>query len=1157
MNEHHQSLENWLLGRSYSLLDFSIDGSFLTIGKEQAIFYIVPEKEKTILRENFVLAIDDSDIDVITGSHITDIYGLVYEFGGCWYWHEDGTTDFELKPFENLFTTIDSKLNEYPFLGIHGKYEICNGSRSYQEWCDRAKFLGYNALGICEKQTLAGVLSFQIDCLKNDIKPIIGEEVLLDNNAWIKLYVIDDIGWKNLLMINKLMNVDRIDLGHRRHITVNELLQNSKGLFCILNKDFPFTDSILIDSLKSCFDDRIYYQFDPSAYESQSYDEKLLKNIEHYYREYAQHIPACFCDDAFYIHSTDFEIKPVLNKIGKLPTQPFSKMQYMKSPKEVGDNIKLIMKDEQEAQDTIDFIFDNAVFIVKQCKFLIDVNSISLPKFEMDGAFSQRFRSNKDLFDFLIKQGFKEKFSHLSDEQQTIRKDRLKKEIEVLEKSNIIDYFLILWDIVRWCEEKNILIGIGRGSAAGALVSYLLGIVKIDPIEYGLLFERFLNEARLQSELPDIDTDFPGISRDDVKDYIRDKYGYEYVCSIGTYVNMKLKLAFTDISREYGVNFFTIKQVTKYIRKDFIDGNFSDFVQCACNEYSLREFMRTKPDIANLVSLCVGQPKTSSVHAAAMIVVPKEKNGEPMNIFNWLPVKLINNKLVSEWEGKQIEKAGFLKEDILGLKQLDKFTRIIQLINDHYNKQINIYSLPLDDEKVYEFFGKGYNEDVFQFSGDGMKGFCKVLKPDRIEDIIAANALYRPGPMDSNAHLEYAELKNGRMIPKYDFLLEDITKETYGLYVYQEQIMLAFQKITDADLNSADKFRKIITKTKKGIINEDVEKYKNMFIDSYINKGLDIDNATIIWDKLVAFAKYGFNKSHAASYGIMAYISQWFKVNYPLEFWTASLEFADDDKIPPLIEEISTIDAVSISHPDVNKSTDKFEYDNNENFIYWSLISISNLGPAAYNKIIKERDENGPFESLDNFYSRVKVNKTILLHLVISGAFDKIENVDEPHKRLYLLKTCQSYYKYDLDETWKDEAALFKNYFWQIKQKELIGFGFINFQKLCDSKDIEYKPSSYILDDGNVEKDIDFIGLCVGIRPLKTKNNDSFVEIICDCNANTISLVLWPSTYRSFEDEIKGSVNKIILARSVKIKFNDYKNSNSLYSTNSTKIEIL
>lgn len=790
-------------------------------------FYFI-DREK-VFDEKFQLEVEE-DID-------TDYY--LYKFGSKYYYTKFGT---EKNPELNILRYLGSCKQEiddnFPYLGIHGGYELLNGSRSYEDWCKKAKFYGYDTLGICEHNTLAGILPFQFACKKKDIKPILGEEVTVKRNNVrfdIKLYVINETGWQNLLTIHKAIKIE-----NEEFVDEDYLLENSEGLILVLNPDTLLTPNIVQEYKKAKFHS-IYYQIDTVEWIDQERDLSYLRSIKSYLEYYKDIIPPILINDSYYLDKEDAYIKSILNTVAGRNIQYKSQDQYFKN---LDDNYLAFYKMFEDINRWNDLFFeciDNLNKIKEDVQFTVITNKIFLPKFQSD-------KDNEELFWELIEEGLKNKLPNAD----KIHIDRITKEAEVITKGGFIDYFLILWDIIRWCKENGILTGVGRGSAAGSLISYLLDITKIDPLDYNLLFERFLNEGRMVGALPDVDIDIQSNRKDEVKEYIKSKYGNDYFCSVGTYTTFQVRAAIQDLGRVSGIDATTRNFITTRIDvREGQENEWKDIFNTAIEKKTIKDFVIKNSGLIEDIQLCLGQPKNTSVHASANVIVPKDKD-----IFHWMPIRKEENLLVSEWEGEFIEKAGFLKEDLLGLSQLDKFSFILDLIKKHYNQDIDIYNVPLDDKRVFDLFCDGYTADSFHFGSAGLTGYSKLVKPKNIEDLITMIALFRPGVMETGAHLHYISFREGRKDPEYDHLCEEITKKTFGLYVFQEQVMQACQILGGFSLIEADDIRKGMGKKIQSLL----DSYKPKFIAGAVKNGCLEEDAIGIWKKLETFGGYGFNK---------------------------------------------------------------------------------------------------------------------------------------------------------------------------------------------------------------------------------------------------------------------------------------------------------
>ena len=556
------------------------------------------------------------------------------------------------------------------------------------------------------------------------------------------------------------------------------------------------------------------------------------------------------------------------------------------------------------------------------------------------------------------------------------------------------------------------------------------------------------------TDLPDVDVDWEPYGRDLVKEYIKNKYGKDYSCSVGTYTRMKLKTCIKDFAKVKGLSFDYTNKITKDI-DDQIEYTWGDLIEYATKSKALFKFVQDYPEIVHMTKYSLLSCKAASVHPSAVIIVPKisHETNKSMTIYDWMPIKAIDGVLVSEWEGKYTESSLFLKEDVLGLSQLTKFHNILNLIKKNHNKEIDVNKIEFDDDEVFRFFRKGWCEDVFQFGTMSLMNYCKQVKPTEFSDLVAMTALFRPGPIASNAHLDFAYIKNGKRKPKFDYGVENITSETYSLLVYQEQMMSIMHQLGGLSLIEAENARKYIKKKKMKELNA----LGGEFIKGAIANGCPEKEAEIIWDKMNAFSAYSFNKSHAVAYTLMSYWSQWFKVNYPLEFWTTSLQYADEGEIPYRLSEMKKIGVeIEIRQPDVNYSETNFTCDNKNNRIFYSLNKIKGVGDVAVQNIVATRNEGGQFFSLDDFISRVpsKVNKSVIKWLIIAGAFDLLENIQQPRDRRKVLESYLCGIKGDkeLPEQYNTEEAKISNSFWILEQKRLTGYGEVDYQSILPNK---------------------------------------------------------------------------------------------------------
>ena len=665
--------------------------------------------------------------------------------------------------------------------------------------------------------------------------------------------------------------------------------------------------------------------------------------------------------------------------------------------------------------------------------------------------------------------------------------------------------------------------------------------------------------------MPDIDCDFPTEYRDKVKNYIKEKYGYSYTCSVGTYTRMKLKTCIKDFGKVKGLSFDLTNKLTKDI-DDQIEYTWGDLIEYASKSKLLFKFVQENPELVHLTKYALLQPKAESVHPSAVIIVPKytvDGTNRDIDLFGWMPVKKIDGVLVSEWEGKYVDASGFLKEDILGLSQLDKLQSMIDMIKKDCGKTINLNKIEFDDEKTFKYFKRGWNEDVFQFGTAGLMNYCRQVKPNTLSDLVAMTALFRPGPMDVGAHQDFADMKAGKRKAKYDFGMEEITKNTQGLYAYQEQVMQAVV-VGGLSLVESDTLRTAIKKKKMSVLQSFENKFKTGYVKLLTENGIKNpeEYANGVWEKLMAFSGYGFNLSHAVAYSILSYWSQWFKVNYPLEFWTTALQFSKEGEVPYRLAELKKTGAeIEIRPPDVNFSDINFTCDAKNQRIFFSLTKIKGVGEVAVKNIMDTRHEGGQFYSLEEFLSRVpsKVNKTVVKCLIIAGAFDLIEEVRNPRDRKDLLKK----YLDSKNDTLPEEYTVpdsNSNAFWILEQKRLTGFGEVDYENMIRDAIPNKRLAKLYVNDNEFLTTKEKTEVAVAGKLIYYKEKEIKNGVMCtiqiDCNNTIIPILLWPDAYEKLDENI-ANLKGCIIALSGVVEKDKFKNEKKLYSNQKTKLYVI
>lgn len=1154
------------------LLDFEISPNTLSIdGRE----YEILDDEQRIF---------DEDFDFIPMTN-NEVDGFVYQFVGRWYIYDFDEEEFELKELKYIGNP-KVKMPNNTFIGIHSGNEILNGVGLYSDWIKKAKFLGIKNLGICEFKSLAGVIDFQKECQSNDIKPIFGMSIPVkskNTDYELKAYCKDFSGWQNLLKYNEILNVSE-----KPYVEESFVNQNRDGLILILDpKTLKYED-------RPKFIDR--YLLDTVVFEDEELDASYIDNLEKYIR--GKGIPIASYD-AYYPDQPEWEVREKLWGIAK-SFDYRTKNQYFKSVDQYAKEfIPMFEKDDKSWIKIFKEAIANLDKIAEDCKFLYDTSSRHLPKYKMTEEESEKFDSNDKLFIHLIKEGFKKREIKNKDKYLA----RLKEEIKVLQDGDVIDYFLILHDIIKFAKSKDILIGIGRGSAGGSLVSYLLDIIQLDPLEFDLLFSRFLNPGRMGSfeecdayevlvnnsctdedeiitfnekslvrvgieaspadkpifiedlfekqfmtypingyvksirkikgtrleggTLPDIDTDFESSRRSEVKEYMEKRFGESQVVSVGTFTTMKLKGALKDFDRQLDNNIPLANMMTSII--DDKDNSMLDLYMRAAKEPKLKEYIKKNTDIFYYMPSILDQPKTKSIHPCAVVIVP-----DVLTSNEWVPVRMQKGLAVSEWGGGEMEKAGFLKEDILGIKQLDKFADILRLIKKNGKDVPNIYNLPYDKE-AYRYFSNGWNADVFQMGTDSLSAYTKYLKPRDINDLTAIVSLHRPGPMENHYHEIYVKCKNEGRKPEYLWGTEEITKDTFGLIVYQEQVMAVCQKLGGLSEQEADDVRRAMGKKSQKILAE----WKTRMQEGFLKNGSTQENFEKTWDVMMEFAKYSFNKSHATAYAMTGYICQWLKVNYPLEYWTVALDYSDEVKGLKFLSEIFESKGIDVATPDINASNISMTSDMESKTIFWGIESIKGIGEATAEQIIQLRDKHGPYKSFADFYFRnkfkgSKVKKQTFEALITSGAFDIMYGFKgNEQKRNLLLNRFRKFDRVRISNPQRDiylNGQVDNKWWWLLQQKKLTGLVFVDYDNVAKSFDIETQFANDFDLNTRQTRGINraFGGYLLEVKVRNSKRG-KFAVLQIENNYRIFKVILWNDEYNRYKDILTGAEKSFII----------------------------
>ena len=684
------------------------------------------------------------------------------------------------------------------------------------------------------------------------------------------------------------------------------------------------------------------------------------------------------------------------------------------------------------------------------------------------------------------------------------------------------------------------------------------------------------------ASLPDIDVDYASDRRQEMKDYLEQRYnvgGRQRVFSAGTFTTLKLKAALKDVARVHRVPHGTVNYITAMLD----DGaDWTGLFKIAVTNRKVYDFIQTYPEVIEDVRVLLGQPKAASVHASAIIVTPEKRDGKEADCFDFLPIRKMDGALVSEFDGYSVDEIGLLKEDVLATKELAKLSATINLVNEHYNQQLTIEKITsemLDDEKTYRILSEGNTQNVFQFSSSGITRFIQDVQPNCIEDLIAINALFRPATLDIGATDDYVRYRRGDVAPVYNFGCYEATKNTYGIMVYQEQFMSVAHTLGGFDLGKTDYLRKAIGKKKADLM----ASLKNDFIAGAIKNGCPPYEAEEIWGKIETAGKYSFNRSHAAAYALTAFCGAWLKANYPTAFYTVALQWADDKEMPALMSEMERCSVAKIVPPDINHSTVEFFTDYKTNEIYWSLSRIKFVGIRTAEYIVKER-LRGDFKGVEDFIerifyrklngfrarhwdtvestdnNRVPVNTRHLKNMILAGCFDRVENVQAVTERYSILKRAAAALRLELTDSDAPAELRDKHYYWSQQQIAVSGIGMIDYRRIFDNSPdrasvkgkASYIPLADVLRRENEKRRA---AICATVseysehsyKDQETGMSKRFAKLLLTQNGQTVECVLWDEFYKSHKSELTQISGKIIILTAM-IRYSHYSGCNTLQS---------
>ena len=1027
--------------------------------------------------------------------------------------------------------------SKFVHLHVHTEYSLLDGAARIKDLVKAAKEQNMKALAITDHGVMFGVLDFYKEAKKHGIKPILGCEVYVaprsmqdkevkidDSHYHLVLLAENNEGYQNLLHLVSLGFTE--GFYYKPRVDKETLRKYSKGLIAL---SACYAGEVAQAIVKSDLEEakRVASEYNNIFGQGNFYLE--LQN--HFLQDQAEinngviaianelGIPLVATNDLHYVKRDHAKVQDVLlciqtgktvdeeNRM-KFETEEF----YLKTY----DEMRLLFGEVPEA-------LENTVRISERCQVDFDFSQLHMPNYPIPES-----HTIDSYLQELCLEGAKPRYGQTLDETVV---NRLNYELEVIKKMGYSGYFLIVWDFVNFARQNNILVGPGRGSAAGSIVAFVLGITNIDPLKYDLLFERFLNPERVS--MPDIDIDFCFERRGEVIDYVVNRYGSERVAQIITFGTMAARAAIRDVGRALNLPYGEVDKVAKLIPGELgitIDKALemsSDLKHLYENSDQIKELI----DMANALE---GMPRHASTHAAGVVIAKEE-------LTKYAPLYKTSEGVISTQFAKEtVEEIGLLKMDVLGLRTLTVMRDALVNIKRYYNESVDIDHIPLDDLKTFELLSRGEGVGVFQLESSGMRGILKDLKPERLEDIIALVALYRPGPLGSGMVEDFVKNKHGQGTTTYLHPdLEPILKDTYGVILYQEQVMRIASDLAGFTLGEADLLRRAMGKKKPQIIAD----LRNKFVQGAINKNIDQVIAGQIFDLMEFFAGYGFNKSHSAAYALVSYQTAFLKANYPLAFMAALLTnvMGNSDKVVGYIEECKKM-GIQVLRPDVNESFETFTIVGEK--LRFGLAAVKNVGHNAIENIISIREQEGKFESLEDFCQRIDlrmVNKRVVESLLKGGLFDSLAKrsqqlavldlcIDTAQKRqkdrnkgqvsLFDLMGADSH---DSQVIELPEIEEFTNKDLLSIEKEVLGM-YVSGHPLADHKAILKEKTSHTMKDlsrSSDGKQVTLGGIILSIKKTFTRKGDEMAFVMLEDLYGTFELVIFPTVFKRFKELLK------------------------------------
>ncbi|AQP52779.1 DNA polymerase III subunit alpha [Vagococcus penaei] len=1018
-------------------------------------------------------------------------------------------------------------------LFVLSAYSLLQSTNRLPDLVHQAKLRGYSSLALTDQHVMHGVIEFYQECLKQDIKPIIGLTITYQSERFddrvfsLNLYAKNLAGYHNLLKISSYQMEQKMS-AHLRLTDITDWLsdivictpwENSEFVALFQEKEYDLLPVVYREYLQ-LFQTRDWYHGLAYYQAEQTWREQFLQKISKI------SFPIVAMKKVAYLDAKDVFAVKVLHAI-----EAGTQVSYDDGVQSVGNNY--LMKEEDfsnqyqlnQATDAL----SNLERIVNQCNVKIPLHQTLLPAFPVPKDTTAANYLKELCFSGLARIGQQDNSAYLQ---------RLEYELDVIHTMGYDDYFLIVWDVMAYAREHEIVTAC-RGSAAGSLVSYVLQITNVDPIAYQLLFERFLNQERYT--MPDIDMDIPDNRREEILNYVYDKYGYHRVAQIATFGTLAAKMALRDVARVFGLSQSEASKWANAI-PSVLKITLAEALKTSKKLQQLVEFSDKNQLMFQVACQIEGLPRHVSTHAAGVVISDRE-------LTDFVPLLAGSNNIpLTQFAMGEVETIGLLKMDFLGLRNLAIIGNTLDAIEYVTGERLSLANIPVDDEPTLKLFRKGETVGVFQFESSGIKNVLKKLGPTSIEDIASVNALYRPGPMQFID--QFIARKNGQQAVQYPAKsLEHILSKTYGIIVYQEQIMQIASKMAGFSLGQADILRRAISKKKKAVLDEE----RQHFVSGALKEGYPADVANEVYDYIERFANYGFNRSHAVVYSVLAYQMAYLKTHYSTYFFSALLHSVrnNPDKIKEYLAEAHKFD-VTILPPNINQSEYSFRLVKGK--LVFGLSSIKGVRKDFIQHIIEVRKQDGAFSSLENFLIRISgkwLKAENILPLIYVGAFDHlhsnrkqlvtdlhglIRNIDYSGGSMDLLGVLSLKTDKVSDFSLNDKL-----------QHEVTYLGtYVSGHPVEEYADLAKVYSVSTISDCVVNENITLLVYILSVKKIRTKKGESMVFLKVTDQSSDLEVTIFPKLFRSLGLEIEA--NQVVLL-SGKVELSQYTKEKQLIAS--------